>query len=325
MNAGQATIEWLYNDQLQVDDAWAVRTPDGFRWWADKQAQTIEVVGVEHGGPDGETGYWIAVRTELLRDVDLTDDRLAVLNVAFLQTASLSGPVYDPEAGTLTLCSLSRTYGEITRWMERWLSVAAVLQLGEACLVAPQLAAMLGASPAVSGHPEHGVRPEPDEVLGVIPQVVLAQGAEGSRWTAGEFEDAFGAGADEACSFPPGLDGNAFVVAVPVGDERVLCHLRADVTHPGYGSGLMLLQEFPGVPRGDTDGIRLALALNEYELIRQPLGYGFGSYSWRRGSLHFSTFFPNALHDQISLVNLFNSCRARAMGVTGAIDAADVG
>ena len=317
MNAGQATIEWLYNDQLQVDDEWAVRTPDGFRWWAYRNAQTVEVVGADHSDPDEETGYFIAVRTELLRDLELTERSLAFLNGAFLQAPSMSGPVYDPEAGTLALCSLARTHGEIAGWMERWLSMAAVLQLGEAHFAAPQLAAMLGADLAVSGHPESGMRPAPDELLGVIPQVVVSQGAEASRWTDAEFEQAFGEDADADVSFPPGLDGAAFGAAVSGGGdgERVLCRLRADLTHPGFGAGLMLVQQFPGAARSDSDGVRLALALNEYELTQQPLGYGFGSYSWQGEALHFSAFFPNAMHHVIGLVNLFNSCRARALGI----------
>ena len=34
-------------------DEWAVRTPTGFTWWADQNAQTIEILG-EEVGPEGE-------------------------------------------------------------------------------------------------------------------------------------------------------------------------------------------------------------------------------------------------------------------------------
>ena len=40
MDAGTRALEWLFTEQLKVDRHWAVRTPNGFRWWADKQAQT---------------------------------------------------------------------------------------------------------------------------------------------------------------------------------------------------------------------------------------------------------------------------------------------
>ena len=57
MNTGMKTIEWLFNEQLKVDDKWSVRTPNGFRWWADKNEQTVEVIGQETG-PDGDIGIW---------------------------------------------------------------------------------------------------------------------------------------------------------------------------------------------------------------------------------------------------------------------------
>ena len=74
MNTGMKTIEWLFSEQLKVDDKWSVRTPNGFRWWADRNEQTVEVVGQETG-PDGEIGYFVSVRTELLRSLHLGDRR----------------------------------------------------------------------------------------------------------------------------------------------------------------------------------------------------------------------------------------------------------
>ena len=76
MNTGKQTVEWLFNEQLKVDEEWAVRTHNAFRWWADKNAQTVEVIGQEVG-PDGDIGYIVSVRTELLRSVDLNDCTLA--------------------------------------------------------------------------------------------------------------------------------------------------------------------------------------------------------------------------------------------------------
>ena len=320
MNAGQATIEWLYKDQLQVDDEWAVRTPHGFRWWADKHAQTVEVVGQDFDDELGQAGYLVAVRTELLRGVEASEDNLRMLNEAFLQTASLSGPVYDAGTGTLTLCSLAWTTDDISRWMERELSMAAALQLGEAFFVAPALAGMLGAELAVSGHPQNGVRPEPDELVVVVPQLVIPQGRETARWTAEEFRDAFGEDAGEDFACPQYLDGNALVFNYALGDREVTCHLRGDVAHPGYGHGLLFLQSFGDLPGSEADGVRLALALNELELVTEPRGYGFGSYCWRDGQLFFSAFFPNAMHDAVSLRNLFMSCVARAKAMGGSIE-----
>ncbi len=126
MDLGAKTIDWLYNIQLQVDDEWSVRTPTGFTWWADQNAQTIEVVG-QDTGPDGQPGYTIAVRTEMLADLDLTDEVLEALNEGPMRCAAMDGPVYDEATRTLSLCSLVRVHPEIASWMRILISTAAVL------------------------------------------------------------------------------------------------------------------------------------------------------------------------------------------------------
>ena len=89
---GQQTIEWLYSEQLQVDDEWAVRGPAGFTWWAYSNAQTIEIVGQEVG-PDGRIGYLIGIRTEIVSELDLTEQALDDVNTGPMRTAVLGvGP-----------------------------------------------------------------------------------------------------------------------------------------------------------------------------------------------------------------------------------------
>ena len=36
-NTGTQTLEWLYTDQLKVDEEWSQKTASGFRWWADNK------------------------------------------------------------------------------------------------------------------------------------------------------------------------------------------------------------------------------------------------------------------------------------------------
>jgi len=80
MDAGMQSVRWLFK-QLQVDGKWAVRTPGGFRWWPDKYAQTIEVIGQEED-PDGETDYLVSVRTDVLGSVEPNDNAVAVINIS---------------------------------------------------------------------------------------------------------------------------------------------------------------------------------------------------------------------------------------------------
>ena len=46
MNTGEKTLEWLYQEQLKVDERWSLRAPNGFTWWADKNAQKVELIGL---------------------------------------------------------------------------------------------------------------------------------------------------------------------------------------------------------------------------------------------------------------------------------------
>ena len=311
------TVEWLFSEQLKVDSEWSVRTPTGFRWWAYKNAQTIEVVGEEAGGPDGEIGYFVSVRTELLRSLNLGDRELAAIHANLMRFASMAGPVYDQETKTLSLCSQVRVYDAISQWMNPLISAAAVLQICEARIIASELAKTLHAEEALSGPPGRGIRPEPDEMADVIPILVAPMGKQPSRWTAAEFQGTV----DRYMNQPPALlatgGGAAFTVEFPYGDQSSLCQAMADQPHPRYGNGLLLLQSFPVTGKSDTDGARLALSLNRLELYERPFGYGFGSYAYRDSMLHFSCFFPNFLYKPGLLPNIYFSCveRAREMSV----------
>ncbi len=38
MNEGQATLEWLFSEQLRIDREWSTRDDDGFTWWPFRHA-----------------------------------------------------------------------------------------------------------------------------------------------------------------------------------------------------------------------------------------------------------------------------------------------
>jgi hypothetical protein len=157
MNAGEKTIDWLYREQLQVDEKWSVKLPRGFIWWADQNAQSIEIVGGEDSLHIGEETFHIRVKTELLRGLALNKKSLPIINRNLMLLASMSGPVYDPATGVLSLSSLVRTYESITRWMRHLISMAAVLQIAEARALGPELALLVALSrPAVTQRMEGG-------------------------------------------------------------------------------------------------------------------------------------------------------------------------
>ena len=322
-NAGEQTIEWLYGEQLHVDDEWAVRTPGGFTWWADQQSQTIAVVGQEEGGPGGETGYFIAVQTQLLRSVELDDARVAELNDVLMLSAAMTGVVYDEEQGLLNLCSLVAVHDDNAEWMRSLIATAALLQIEEARMIAPPLAAALGAEVATSGHPDQGPRPQLDALVEAIPKLIGPPGSEPSRWTPEEFKQAFEQEVDKPPALSATLQDGGIVVQVPCGEYPVICRLLANEPHPRYGNGLFVLQQFPVTPPSDADGVALALALNGIELTQRPFGYGFGSYAYREGGFYFVSFYPNAVYVAGLLPNIYWSCVQRAQAVYAVLTAED--
>lgn len=310
MNVGEQTLEWLYDKQLQVDGEWAVRGQNGFTWWAGLNAQTIEIVS-EEARPDGDTGYVIAVRTEMVRDVDLTDQVLHDLNAGPMRTAAMAGPVYDPRTRTLSLCSLALVHSGNASWLKVLLSGAAVMQLTETMLLGPGLAEQLGAEQALTGHPEHGLREDPDE-MAFTARVFAQEGQQPCRWPA----EAFEAAVNEFMRRPPSLGassgGAGLTVEFPYGDGSSLCQINGDQAHPLYGNGLFIVQRFPFPVDSEAAGAHLALSLNGADLTVNPAGYGFGSYVYVDGMVCFTGFIPNSFDRQAQLGNVYYSCATRA-------------
>lgn len=311
MNTGQQSIEWLYREKLKVDEEWSIQTPAGFKWWADKNAQTIEVLR-KVTGPNDSTGYLISVRTEFLRNLKMTDSGLNLINALLMPFASLAGAVYDNKKQALDLCSLVLVHDGISSWMNPIISLASIIQIGEVSIMSSALAEALDASESLTGHPQNGVRPNPDELTCAIADFIAPLGELPCRWTEKEFENL-----EKEIEQPPALlatrSGMSLTAEFPYGKTKSsLCEIMGLQPHPRYGNGLFVLQSFPIGEISQSDGILLALMLNEKELTETPFGYGFGSYAYREGNIHFTSFFPNAMYKPGFLLNLYYSCGMRA-------------
>ena len=256
----------------------------------------------------------------MVTDFDLTETALAELNAGPMRLASMSAPVYDAETRTLSLCSIGGVHDQTAEWMSVLLGAAAVTQLVEARMLGQALAEAVGAQPAVSGHPQNGLRPEPDEML-FAADVLVRAGEEPCQWPAEAFTEAV----DQYMRQPPAVrassGGQELTVEFPFGEKTSLCQIIGEQAHPLYGNGLLLLQRFPFAAdphgNGEAKGIELALALNAAEMTQGATGFGFGSYVYENGMICFSGFVSNALHRQVILPNLYFSCagRAHAMSV----------
>ena len=312
VNVAEHTLDWLFTEQLHIDEQWSYRLPTGFTWWADQHAQTIEIVG-EQTGPRGETGYLVCVRTELLCGLDLTDAALVGINAVAMRCAAMSGPVYDVEARRLDLWSLARVHDDNGSWMRNLIAAAATTQIAEARTLAPILAERGAAQPAISGHPQSGMRTVADQ-MAYAAGVFVISGDLPCAWPEVEFEDATAhlmTGISEVVA-----DGRGLAVEFPFGAQTSDFQVRGDQPHPIYGNGLLLLQHFD-VPMGsEAEGVRLALSLNAADLTGEPNGYGFGSYAYADGGLYFSGLISNALHRPGLLANLYSSAAARAQAMS---------
>lgn len=308
-NVAEQIIDWLYNEQLQIEEQWSYLLPVGFTWWADQYAQTVEFVR-EETGPSGETGYLVCVRTELLREIDLDETALAQINALPMRCAAMAGPVYDPAARRLDLWSLVRVTDDNGDWMRYFLAAAAVTQLAEARMLAPELAEAVGALPATSDHPESGPRTVPGRMASAAGAFVRS-GDQPCAWSQAEFSDLLTRIDKQRPAVSAAVEGLRLSVELPFGDQTSSLRVIGDQPHPLYGNGLLVVQSFPVAVDSELDGIRLALSLNAADLTREPPGYGLGSYSFTDGAIHFSGFVPNALHKPGLLANLYFSASAR--------------
>ena len=312
MNAGSATIDWLYSEQLRVDPEWSLRDARGFNWWADQNSQRIEVIRRDTDPELGES-FLIRVQTELLSDVTISDRCATILSAFMMPFASMAGPVHDATTGRLLLSSLVRVHEGIRSWMAPLISTAAVLQVGEARYWGPQLQKLIpGTRLAKSGPPGRGLRPSPDELAEIATNLIAPLGQRPSAWKAKEFEDAV----VKHMQAPPSLiatsGGDGLTVEFPFGEASSLLLMKADEMHPGYGRGLHVRQSFKVKVADEFSGVRLALELNQQELSQDAAGYGFGSFCYCDEMMHFGSFWPNAVHRPGQLVNLYYSCAARA-------------
>lgn len=315
MNAGQQVLDFLYSTQLQVDDEWAVRTPNGFTWWAAGNAQAVEIIG-EAPIFDGMNGYLVCVRTEMVSGLDLTDAVLADLNAGLMRIASMSGPVYNPATKTLSLASLVRVHDANASWMGMLLSTAAVLQLAEAHAFGEKLAEDHGAHLAISGHPDRGVRQEPDEMIHAAAQLFGSANRRPLQLQESDFEDAVTRNMMQPPSLGASAGGLGLTVEFPFGNASSLCQFSGEAEHPLYGDGLLIVQRFPHGAPSEADGVRLALEFNRDDLTYSPSGDGFGSYLYVDDMVCFSGFLPNLLLREGVLSYLYHSCAARAFSMS---------
>ena len=190
--------------------------------------------------------------------------------------------------------------------------MASILQIGEAKRLVEKLAGLTGATNDTSGHPINGVRPQEDDLAQIIQTLVIPWGKEPNRWTEKEFVEVEKTNMQKPPSVGATSDAHGCTVEFPFGKQSSLCCFIGNQPHPYYGNGLLVLQSFHISKISREEGLKVALSLNEIELLNNPSGYGLGSYTYKDGLLHYASFFTNMGYRYGLLSNLYFNCAERA-------------
>ena len=240
LEPGLAVVRYLY-DNSRVDARWSVLQERGYTWWADGLAQ--RVWSEPAFDDDGIEIYRLFVETDLVRGMPVTEAASrAVDELNGLSAGSIL--VFDEDEATIRSVASMWVHEQSLEWIARSLSVIGAAQVAMAQGQATTLVPMLGGEMALSSHPESGIRPQPDEMLGVL-ELVRMNGREGSLWVGDEMTLAL-----EQMQRVPAVtlatgDETGVTMEVPFGDATALIQLDTTWEHPDLGSGLVSRLSLP--------------------------------------------------------------------------------
>ncbi len=309
---GTALIHQVYSI-WQVADEWSVWEPRGFCWWGHRHRQRV---WSEPGYDDhGFVIYRLCAETDVVRGLPEGADTDVAL-AAFNEHASLFGLVHLPEEGRIVLHTSAYAHQQTAAWTGKLLARSAILQPIFAERIAPIFSENLGGEPDESIHPDHGLRPEPDETLGVLDSRYIPAGRGPSAWSGSpEFErtaEFLNRGDCFATADPGGLTAEfafrAGQTSLNVVDTRE--------RHPTFGSGVLLRLHLPA-ELSSEEAAALAGHLNRLERNGGVIGHMAGAWTTADGRPVFVTFVPSVMYQDNLLQNLVVSMALRARDLAG--------
>ena len=276
-------------DRMQIEDAWSLRDEESLTWWASSLAQRVWAAPARE--LEGVEVTTLHLETDLLTGVPMDDatwERLAAIN----RFASMSAYVADQLTASIRLhASVSVT--EDNWLMARALALHAMaLQSADAHSEAEPLADAFGASIARSGHPDQGLRTEPDDMLGVV-EIYQQCGQDDSPFDADELA--------KLVHLEPrpwllaANEMHRFDADLPfTNDTTARLEFDNSVRHPSLGSGLQMRLLLPVEPDA-----AIAQKLNANERL-EPDAHQLGAWCVdENDGLLFTAFIPSAAHVKI--------------------------
>ena len=286
LEPGLAVVRYLY-DNSRVDARWSVLQERGYTWWADGLAQ--RVWSEPAFDDDGIEIYRLFVETDLIRGVSMTEAAArAVDEMNGLSAGSVL--VVDGDAATVRSVASMWVHEQSLEWVARSLSVIGAAQVAMAQDQATALVPLLGGELALSSHPESGIRPQPDEMLGVL-ELVRMNGREGSLWAGDEMTFTL----EQMQSVPAVTlatgDETGVTMEVPFDDATALIQLDTTWEHPDLGAGLVSRLSLPRASAGP----RWAAEQNRLELESLTRSHLVGGWVSDSQFPSFRAFHPNIL------------------------------
>lgn len=305
--------EWAIGAIRTIHDFWQVESdcvewvgdtdPDsifkqsyGFDWWPGDFKVSVRVSGPH---PEIEEPYYrLSVRTDYLRDVDVTTTEfangLSDLNRFAPLFANCSHPpaiqqLADQygipksklalEFSKVWLSSVAYVSESSKEWLPHWFAGVTVLQPIEAQFRAEHSISWLGSGKVDRSSPVHKVRTGLDGMLGVE-QEIAAYGQHQSKWIGtGEFEEIIDKWGRTETTL--GIaDQGTLLIETPFGDETAMAQLLVGEPHPRLGNGLLGLLKIP-VLSDQEAAEALSIDLNYLENLQwQKIGFPFlGSWA----------------------------------------------
>lgn len=302
-------------DAMKVSDGWSINFDRGFSWWADDFCQTVwSDMGLFQ---NAQNMFRIHAETDLFRGRGHAQDFELALTSA-MRDSTFNSVVFDTESDTYKLhCSVYVT-ADNAHFMDRLFMAACALQVAEASEMGHHLAKQVGAPPATSGHPKHGLRSHPDPMVKCIETFFKPHGVQASRWIGvPEWKQMEWAMERQSqrfeCDHSSRMHAD-FYWSIPQPDGNVACttlEVKTDEAHPILGHGLMFRLKLP-IKMSPQKVAHTAVALNNLERKEWLRAQFMGSWCYDDGALEFECFVPNTCYhvDILEAISLSMAIRA---------------
>jgi hypothetical protein len=284
------TLVGQIHDQLRVADAWTIDCGRGFVYWPSDYALTVTSdLGNFH---NAYSIFRLHAETDLVTGSGKSREMMEPF-AQMMCNAALSAVTYDPEKDLYKLHCSVYAHTDNAEWLARAFSAAIGLQIAMAPRLARHLEKTYGLTPAVTPHPQQGMRTQPDPLVNAIEQFFLPYGKSESKWLGSNewkaaedniYRLSIDSRTDEQGELTAEFD---WLKDQPI---RLLATARKPHAHYGHGLYFSLMVPWAEDPLARA---RAAHELNELERREWNWCHDLGSWCSAEEGLAFHCFVPN--------------------------------